>query len=79
MDMDKVRISFANDFRTSLKFSFPEVEDRLVSRLTYHEILNAAGLEFIEVDPIPGRGEVLERLARGEITAEDAISELEGP
>jgi len=50
--------------------SYPTVKARL-NRI-------AASLEFVEVDPEPGREEVLERLARGEITAEQAISELEG-
>src|SRR5882757_2011879 len=50
--------------------SYPTVKARL-NRI-------AAGLEFVEIDPTPGREEVLERLARGEITADEAISELEG-
>jgi hypothetical protein len=50
--------------------SYPTVKARL-NRI-------AASLEFVEIDPTPGREEVLERLARGEITAEEAISELEG-
>jgi hypothetical protein len=50
--------------------SYPTVKARL-NRI-------AAALDFIEVSPAPPRGEVLERLARGEISAEDAIRELEG-
>ena len=50
--------------------SYPTVKARL-NRI-------AAGLEFVETDPTPGREEVLSRLARGEISAEQAISELEG-
>ena len=50
--------------------SYPTVKARL-NRI-------AASLEFVEIDPTPGREEVLERLARGDITAEEAISELEG-
>src|SRR3954468_13190588 len=50
--------------------SYPTVKARL-NRI-------ASQLEFVETDPEPGRAEVLERLARGEITAEAAISELEG-
>ncbi|HEV7386873.1 MAG TPA: DUF2089 domain-containing protein [Phenylobacterium sp.] len=50
--------------------SYPTVKARL-NRI-------AASLEFVEIDPTPGREEVLERLARGEITADEAISELEG-
>lgn len=34
-------------------------------------------LQFIETNPAPGRAEVLERLKNGEITAEQAINELE--
>jgi hypothetical protein len=50
--------------------SYPTVKARL-NRI-------AAGLELIEVDPTPPRAEVLERLKRGEITADQAIAELEG-
>lgn len=50
--------------------SYPTVKARL-NRI-------AASLEFVEVDPTPGREEVLQRLGRGEITADQAISELEG-
>jgi hypothetical protein len=34
--------------------------------------------EFIDLDPKPARSEVLERLSRGEISAQDAIAQLEG-
>jgi hypothetical protein len=34
-------------------------------------------LEFVDIDPAPARSDALDRLARGEITAEDAIRELE--
>jgi hypothetical protein len=50
--------------------SYPTIKARL-NRI-------AASLEFVEIDPEPGRAEVLERLARGEITADQAVSELEG-
>ena len=50
--------------------SYPTVKARL-NRI-------GASLEFVETDPGPGRAEVLERLARGEISAEQAIAELEG-
>mgnify|MGYP001063539910 CR=1 FL=1 len=50
--------------------SYPTVKARL-NRI-------AAMLELVEVDPKPSRSEVLERLKRGEITAEAAIAELEG-
>ena len=54
--------------------SYPTIKARL-NRI-------GAGLEFVEVDPEPapdlGRAEVLERLARGEITADQAVTELGG-
>jgi hypothetical protein len=58
--------------------SYPTIKARL-NRI-------AASLEFVETDPEPHpaanteprRAEVLERLARGEITADQAVSELEG-
>jgi len=50
--------------------SYPTVKARL-TRI-------AAALEFVETDPPNARAEVLERLKRGEITAQDAIAELEG-
>ena len=34
-------------------------------------------LEFVDTNPAPARSDVLDRLAQGEITAEDAIRELE--
>ena len=50
--------------------SYPTVKARL-NRI-------ATALEFVELDPKPPRAEVLERLKRGEITADEAIAELEG-
>ena len=53
--------------------SYPTVKARL-NRI-------AGALEFVDTNPAPApseRSEVLERLARGEITAEDAIKELKG-
>ena len=50
--------------------SYPTIKARL-NRLS-------AALEFVDTDPAPPRSEVLERLARGEISAADAIAELEG-
>jgi hypothetical protein len=49
--------------------SYPTVKARL-ARI-------AASLEFVDESPAPARSEVLERLARGEITAEAAIAALE--
>src|SRR5438093_2250052 len=42
--------------------SYPTIKSRL------HRIAN--GLHFVETNPTPSRGETLERLKRGEITAE---------
>ncbi|MBS0473453.1 MAG: DUF2089 domain-containing protein [Proteobacteria bacterium] len=50
--------------------SYPTVKARL-NRI-------AGALEFVDHDPEPSRSEVLDRLARGVISAADAIRELEG-
>ena len=49
--------------------SYPTIKSRLT------RIANS--LEFVETNPAPEKNEVLERLKRGEITAEEAIRELE--
>ena len=49
--------------------SYPTIKARL-TRI-------AGSLEFVETDPAPSKDEILERLRRGEITAEDAIREME--
>ena len=49
--------------------SYPTIKARL-NRI-------ASSLSFVETDPRPSRAEVLERLQRGEISAEQAIAELE--
>jgi hypothetical protein len=49
--------------------SYPTIKSRL-NRI-------ATSLEFVETNPAPPRSEVLDRLDRGEIGAEDAIRELE--
>ena len=49
--------------------SYPTIKSRL-NRI-------AESLEFVETNPAPSRGEVLERLKRGEISAQDAVRELE--
>jgi hypothetical protein len=49
--------------------SYPTIKARL-NRL-------AQRLEFVESDPRPARGEVIDRLRRGEIDAEEAIRILE--
>ena len=49
--------------------SYPTIKSRLT------RIANS--LEFVETNPEPSRSEILDRLKRGEITAQDAIRELE--
>src|SRR5262245_20780370 len=48
--------------------SYPTIKARL-NRIS-------GQLQFIETDPSPSRAEVLERLQKGDITAEEAIAEL---
>jgi len=49
--------------------SYPTIKSRL-TRI-------ADNLEFIETNPTPSRGEIIERLRQGEISAEYAIREME--
>jgi len=49
--------------------SYPTIKSRL-SRI-------ANSLEFVESNPTPSKSEILERLQRGEITAVEAIREME--
>lgn len=49
--------------------SYPTVKSRL-NRI-------ASTLQFVETNPTPSRTEIMERLKRGDITAEEAIRELE--
>jgi hypothetical protein len=49
--------------------SYPTIKARL-TRI-------AGSLEFVETNPTSSRSEILGRLQRGEITAEDAIREME--
>ncbi len=49
--------------------SYPTIKARL-TRI-------AASLEFVETNPTPSKAEILERLRHGEITAEDAIQQME--
>ena len=49
--------------------SYPTIKARL-TRI-------ASSLEFVETNPTPSKAEILERLRQGEITAEDAIQEME--
>lgn len=49
--------------------SYPTIKARL-NRISQ-------SLEFVDTNPSPSRTEVLDRLQRGEISAQDAIQELE--
>jgi len=49
--------------------SYPTIKSRL-TRI-------AESLEFVETNPTASKSEILDRLRRGEITAEDAIREME--
>jgi hypothetical protein len=49
--------------------SYPTIKSRL-NRI-------AGSLEFVETNPMPSKAEILERLQQGQITAEDAIREME--
>jgi hypothetical protein len=49
--------------------SYPTIKSRLT------RIANS--LEFVETNPTPSKTEILERLHRGEISAEEAIREME--
>jgi hypothetical protein len=50
--------------------SYPTIKSRL-NRI-------AQKLDFVETDPAPSRADVIDRLRRGEINAQQALSELEG-
>jgi hypothetical protein len=50
--------------------SYPTIKARL-NRI-------AGALEFVDTNPAPARSEVLDRLGRGEISAAEAIAQLEG-
>ena len=49
--------------------SYPTIKARL-TRI-------AGSLEFVETNPTPSKAEILERLRQGEITAQDAIQQME--
>jgi len=49
--------------------SYPTIKSRL-TRI-------ADSLEFVETNPTPSKAEILERLEKGEISAEDAIRDME--
>jgi hypothetical protein len=52
-----------------------------VSYPTVKSRLNRIGqsLDFVDTNPAPSRADVIDRLRRGEISAQDAIRELEAP
>lgn len=50
--------------------SYPTIKSRL-NRITQM-------LDFVETNPAPSRADVIDRLRRGEITAQQALTELEG-
>jgi hypothetical protein len=49
--------------------SYPTIKSRL-NRI-------AGSLEYIDVNPAPSRTEILDRLSRGEMTADEAIRQLQ--
>ena len=57
------------EMETIFGVSYPTIKSRL-TRI-------AARFEFVEAEHAPPRSQILERLKRGEITAEEAIRELE--
>jgi hypothetical protein len=50
--------------------SYPTIKSRL-NRI-------ALSLDFVEIDPAPSGVDIIDRLRRGEITAQQALSALEG-
>jgi hypothetical protein len=51
--------------------SYPTIKSRL-NRIAGH-------LDFVDTDPPPDGGDVIDRLRRGEISVTEALAELEGP
>jgi hypothetical protein len=51
--------------------SYPTIKSRL-NRIGEH-------LDFVDTDPAPTGADVVDRLRRGEISAEEAVAELEQP
>jgi hypothetical protein len=51
--------------------SYPTIKSRL-NRIGEH-------LDFVDVEPAPDSADVVDRLRRGEISAQEALAELEGP
>jgi hypothetical protein len=50
--------------------SYPTIKSRL-NRI-------AQMLDFVETDPAPSHADIIDRLRRGEITAQQALTELDG-
>jgi hypothetical protein len=50
--------------------SYPTIKSRL-NRI-------AQMLDFVEMDPAPSRADIIDRLRRGEISAQQALTELDG-
>ena len=55
----------------SITISYPTVKARL-NRIAEH-------LDFVDIDPAPTGADVVDRLRRGEISAQEALDELEKP
>jgi hypothetical protein len=51
--------------------SYPTIKSRL-NRIAGH-------LDFVDTDPMPSGADVVDRLQRGEISAKEALAELERP
>jgi hypothetical protein len=51
--------------------SYPTIKSRL-NRIAEH-------LDFVDIDPVPTGADVVDRLRRGEISAQEALAELERP
>jgi hypothetical protein len=51
--------------------SYPTIKSRL-NRISQ-------SLDFVETDPAPSHADVIDRLRRGEITAQEALREMEDP
>ena len=50
--------------------SYPTIKSRL-NRISQM-------LDFVETDPAPSRADIIDRLRRGELTAQQALTELDG-
>jgi hypothetical protein len=57
------------DMEQTFGVSYPTIKARL-NRI-------AGSLEYVEMNPAPSRAEILDRLSRGELTADEAIRDME--